>query len=769
MATYRQDVTKPLTPSTPDPTSAANAAKASRSIFGTLVEGAAQAWEMEKHITMKDAEFQTGEARNEFLTRNMAADKAKEFEVARDRVAANIAQGTMFEGPLSPAEEAANSKKQEVLGWLTEEAQRLRDAADGGMPNDVYMQRLQTITKKAIGKYPGLAQQIRQRLGVVSGLEYNDEWASRQFVADRFAKRDGGKADDTEQKLLLKDIDDMAGAGVGSREELLKQRNEDPVGFATKRQMWQESNRAKTFAQTAKDNIAAQTNVSNVDARKMIPTFIGVLEGQALALFTGAQVTGKQNTLASITQALTKNGNQWDASDVATMVKALGAEVKGYIDRSTVDAKKMANEFFAKNPMVDKDTRAEILSSIDKQAEQLNLLYGDKNNLINVASIFEQHKDKTIEQRLKLVQAAAAMQGALGNSEAVKLFYQGQASREKVKREFPQLYDVLEKIEKETLYGSSAFGMMNTGNTLAALNTAIVDAGNNSNPTPKLGDSKLDKPRLEAVDSAGNATLKKFVADGLIDDKAANLLTTMLNNGVKDGTNSRNYRQQYSFYKGAIEKLPEPVLEELRGKVGREANSAAMGARSALELLNSAKGTKLAFVYKDGTVTVDYVKPTANINTLSGSEDQRLQVEADKNEKAKQEYLRAYGPQLSNIVVLKALLTKESVGAVAGDLANQFDLGEFTPWDQPSTGGSLGSSRTDVAGAKLEAALKSGKKLPAGQTMAATPGEKDVAAVLKKEKASLEAMLQVATGENKTRIQEYLMMLEKEMKLQGVN
>lgn len=690
MATYRQDVTKPLTPSSPDPTSAINAAKASRSIFGTAIEGAANVWEMEKHITMKDAEFQTGEARNEFLRRNQAAETADVFQGAADRVAGNIAaRGTMF-GPPTEEDVAVDEKSKAVLEDLSAEAQRLRDAADGGMSNDQYVQRLQVITKRAITKYPGLAQQIRQRLGVVSGLEYNDEWASRQFVADRFAKRDGGKADDTEQKLLLKDIDDMAGAGVGSREELLKLRGEDPVGFVTKRQMWQESNRAKTFAQTNKDVIAAQTNLSNVDARKMIPQFIGALEGQALALFTSAQVTGKQNTLASITQALTKNGNKWDATDVATMTKALGAEVKGYIDRSTADAKKMANDFFAKNPMVDKDTKAEILSSIDKQAEQLNMLYGDKNNLINVANIFEQHKDKTIEQRLKLAQAAAAQQTAFGNNEMVKLFHQGGASREKVKRESPLMYDHLLATENAMLYGSNAFNLMNTGSTLADVATAMNDARNNNNPTPRTGDVKTDKLRLEIVDSAGNTTLKQFVETGVLDEKSGNLLTTMLNNGVKEGSNARNYRQQYTFYKNALEKLPEPVLEELRGKVGREANSAAMGAKTALEAINSARGTKLAFVYQDGSVVVDYEKPTANINTLSGAEDQKLQVEADKNEKAKQEFMKTYGPQLSNMVVLKALLTKESVGAVAQSLANEFDVGEFTPWN--ATTGKSGAS-----------------------------------------------------------------------------
>jgi hypothetical protein len=110
-------------------------------------------------------------------------------------------------------------RKQAALGTYDQEIKRLKDAAAGGMSNEEYVSRVSALTRKAIAKYPGLADSIRERVGTITGLPYADRWAEMQYVRERFTKEAKKDSEFDPMKVVLKDIEAASAPGTFGRPE----------------------------------------------------------------------------------------------------------------------------------------------------------------------------------------------------------------------------------------------------------------------------------------------------------------------------------------------------------------------------------------------------------------------------------------------------------------------------------------------------------------------------------------------------------------------
>ena len=184
MATmYRQQLSQAPEPAMASPAALQQAAAAQAKTYETLAGFAGTMFKGYMEGQLDKVQVESEQATQQFLISNQAASAAQQSLAGVEQ------QKSIFEkiseGPRQT--QAEETQFQQQLKSFNNEIDRLKLASEGGMSNEQYLDRVNTITRQAIAKYPGLADEIRRKVSLSTGLEGAEQWAAKQFVKERFS------------------------------------------------------------------------------------------------------------------------------------------------------------------------------------------------------------------------------------------------------------------------------------------------------------------------------------------------------------------------------------------------------------------------------------------------------------------------------------------------------------------------------------------------------------------------------------------------------
>ena len=219
MATYRADITKNIEPAMANPAALAQAAEANAAAVRTLGEAAGTMYK--GYVAGEIANIEQGletQAKEFYVSRQAAQEagmQAQKFEQQRPTA------GSMFaEAMLGAQGEQRRQEATQQLKSFDDKILRLKNASEGGMSPEVFQANVQNELKKAIARYPGMADQIRSRFANITGIDLATQAYVSSYIKDVFSPAKQPKTKSPED-LALKDIEEAAKTGVfGTNEEL---------------------------------------------------------------------------------------------------------------------------------------------------------------------------------------------------------------------------------------------------------------------------------------------------------------------------------------------------------------------------------------------------------------------------------------------------------------------------------------------------------------------------------------------------------------------
>ena len=213
---YSANITKDIAPAMADPSAAMAATKTNASIFEGL---AGIGGEVSKGYMLGQMETLRDEAtalQQEAFVKEQAKAEYARLTPALTPMQQSV-QNIQEDGFGTPQQLQG---AQENLNILDERLARLKEAAQGGMSNEQYITRVNTLESKWTTQYPGLTDQIREIVGKNTGIPGGSLYAQQTWTKERFSPQQGPKAK-TPEEMAIQDMNDISASGMATREELL--------------------------------------------------------------------------------------------------------------------------------------------------------------------------------------------------------------------------------------------------------------------------------------------------------------------------------------------------------------------------------------------------------------------------------------------------------------------------------------------------------------------------------------------------------------------
>jgi hypothetical protein len=277
MATYRANITQNVEPAMANPAYLQRAAELRAGAFeskakgvSTLLGAAETAYKGYVEAEVANVGEEVRATSTEFFERNAALGEAQELTQRKGTVAGSIM------GPLQPAEQEGVDA---LLSGFDQEINRLRQAAQGGMRMEEFMDRINTTTRKAIARFPGRADEIRQRAARASGIENIDRLEESRFIQRVFSDKPvEDKTAQTRLQMAQKDIEGAAKLGVYTQQELFDMWSSSDPRYDAFMKTYKEST-ATTFAlNNIKTNVESAVVTSDFQATQLQPQFNAILD-----------------------------------------------------------------------------------------------------------------------------------------------------------------------------------------------------------------------------------------------------------------------------------------------------------------------------------------------------------------------------------------------------------------------------------------------------------------------------------------------------------
>jgi len=442
MATYRADITRNVEPAMANPALLGQAARAKAESINTLTGFAGDLYKGYVAGEMANIEEEAAGLGAEFLRTGKLAEEA-----AKQIPGVAAARGTVF----GQFNEAAPLEQQEAvgkqLGAFDNELNRLKAAVEGGMSNERYISRIDSITKTAIAKFPGLANQIRERVAAVTGMPGADRWAQMSYVRERFTPPKEGKQPKSAEDVALQDMDKAADLGVvGTREQLLNLYRTNRAEYDRRMSGAQQIMATSTETKRVKAYIDGQQGQSDMQADQQRPAFAAIFSGSLGTSVLTQSVQDKEETFAK-TLELMATGDPRAVNPVQfeTLAKLHSAQMRTNIDQARRQAKAAVDSYIANNPNLTTAKRNDLYGDIDRMAETALSKYADDKGigLTAMATILRTYRDKTLQEKQQLVDLAIKQQSAMQNNPMVMAYWAGGADRENLKRTNRSFYEFI--------------------------------------------------------------------------------------------------------------------------------------------------------------------------------------------------------------------------------------------------------------------------------------------------------------------------------------
>jgi len=725
MAIFRADITRNVEPAMANPALLGQAARAKAESIGTLTGLAGEMYKGYVAGEMANIEGQAAEAAGEFFISGQAASQA-----ARRIPGVEAARGTVFEtqGPLQPQEQAAVERQ---LSTFNAELTRLKLAAEGGMSNEQYVSRIDTITKQAVAKFPGLAGQIRERVGAVTGLPGADRFAQMSYVRDRFSppKEDRSKVK-TPEDMAIQDIDEAAKTGMfGTREELLNIYRTDRAKYDQRMSGFKQVLSTQTQTKTLESYTGGLRGQSDSTADQQRASFAAIFSGSLGTSVLTQSVQDKEQTF-SATLGLMAAGDPRTVNPVQfeTLVKLHAAQMRTNIEQARRVAYTSIDTYLANNPNVSDAKRKELYADVDRSATVALGQYADDKGvgLVAMANIMRTYRDKTLAEKSQLVDLAIKQQSAMQNNPMVMAYWAGGDARENLKRTNRSFYEFMVGQENE-LTGSIG-GVRNDIKAAGDLaNVQRVMVQSQQSPAAVPADPVAAPAVVRAAHQAQMATATAVLAKAELTPPEVNIVSAALSTSTQYGANSQLLAREYRKIGDKILKLPEPDQAVIKSNVSNSITQSVRNVIDVKQTIESKYKVQLQLGVNDAgeIVVLQPARPEIPAQrramTMAEMQAAAAPVINTAYTQASAEFTKQLKPMLNNMVFGRSMLTQEQPKAVGQDFAglinnNQSYGGFFSMEARPVAAPAAPAAATPAAPAAsaarpaASAATSSGKE-----------------------------------------------------------
>lgn len=691
MATFRADVTRNVEPAMANPALLGQAARAKAGAIDTLANLAGEVYKGYVAGEMANIEEQAAETAGEFFISGQAAEQA-----ARQLPAVAAARGTVFEtqGPLQPAQQEAVEKQ---LSSFDAELTRLKSAVEGGMSNERYVSRIDAITKTAIAKFPGLANQIRERVASVTGMPGADRWAQMSYVRDRFTPPKEGKKGKTPEDMALQDIDEAAKTGMfGTREELLNIYRTDRATYDARMTGFKQVLSQQTQTKTLESYTSGLRNQGDLQADQQRATFAAVFSGALGTSVLTQAVQDKENTFGNTLDLLSKGDPAaLDPTRFKVLVDLHNAQMRTNVEGARRQAYTTIDTYIANNPNISDAKRKELYADVDRATTLALGKYADDKGvgLSAMAAIFKTYRDKGLAEKAQLVDLAIKQQTAMQNNPMVMAYWAGGVDRENLKRTNRSFYEFM--VNQENELTSSISGVRNEikgATDLANVQRVLVQS--QQSPAAVPVDPVASATTTRAAHQAQMATATEVLKKAELLPPEVNIVSAALSTSTQYGANSMLLARDYRKIGDKIVNLPEPDQAVIKANVSNSITQSVRNVQDVKGVIEEKYKVKLQLGVNDAGEIVVVQPPRPEIPsqrramTMAEMQAAAAPVMNTAYTQATAEFNKQLKPMLSNMVFGRAMLTKEQPKAVGQDFAtlinnNQPYGGFFSMQAQP--------------------------------------------------------------------------------------
>lgn len=673
MATFRADITRNVEPAMANPALLGQAARAKAESINTLTGLAGDMYKGYVAGELANIEEQAANVAGEFFISGQAAQQA-----ARRIPAVEAARGTVFEtqGPLQPQQQEAVEKQ---LSSFDAELNRLKLASEGGMSNERYMSRIDTITKQAIAKFPGMADKIRERVGAVTGLPGADRFAQMSYVRDRFTppREDRSKVK-TPEDMALQDIDEAAKTGMfGTREELLNIYRTDRPKYDERMSGFKQVLSTQTQTKTLESYTGGLRGQSDLSADQQRASFAAIFSGSLGTSVLTQSVQDKENVFGTVLGLMAKGENvSVNIVPFETQIKMHQAQMRTNIDQARRVAYQSINTYLANNPNVSDAKRKELFADVDRSATDALGRYADDKGvgLVAMANIMRGYRDKTLAEKSQLVDLAIKQQTAMQNNPMVMAYWAGGDARENLKRTNRSFYEFMVGQENE-LTGSIG-GVRNdikAATDLANVQRVLVQS--QQSPAAVPADPVAAPAVTRAAHQAQMATATAALAKAELSPPEVNIVSAALSTSTQYGANSQLLAREYRKIGDKILKLPEPDQAVIKSNVSNSITQSVRNVIDVKQTIESKYKVQLQLGVNDAgeIVVLQPARPEIPAQrramTMAEMQAAAAPVINTAYTQASAEFTKQLKPMLNNMVFGRAMLTQEQPKAVGQDFA----------------------------------------------------------------------------------------------------
>jgi hypothetical protein len=466
------------------------------------------------------------------------------------------------------------------------------------MSNEEYVTRVSALTRKAIAKYPGLADDIRQKVSTITGLPYADRYKEMEYVKQRFAKEKKDSEFDP-MKLVLKDIDDIAAAGKYSRKDLFDMYNNNRAEYDA---ISKTHNEIKGIAQNVKvveDTLKTLTAQSDSDANLTRGGWSAMLNGYLGMNVDSAYTTTLENNFKDVLGRMNKGDDiKVNASAFSTQVQFHNAEMRSAINNSRNATLTALDNYLATSPNISDPKRQQLKADINTAADLQLAKYADEKGvgLAAMSVIMVNYRDKTLKEKRDLIDLVVKQVESMKNTPMVMAYYGMGASRENLKRTNKPFYDHMERLEK--LQSDATNGIITNEAVYQSLSeTAAIIKAADEKPEAVAVSPNADPTNQKAahavMQSNAQASLDKAVKGTALDVTEINAISSAQATNVGTGANAQILVNDFKKIGDKIRLLPLESQAIINENVSRAARGNVMSMISMKEVLEAKHGVTL--------------------------------------------------------------------------------------------------------------------------------------------------------------------------------
>ena len=699
MATYAKDITQSIEPAQANVATLgkgieakAEGARLSANATGTLLKAAGFLAEQYVAYDVGRSMIETSEGTTEqgfttkgktpeeltqeMLDRGMRAEKAAQDlpQVMAQRDAYAVS-GTSYS-----LQADAETRRQAALGTYDQEIKRLKDAAAGGMSNEEYVSRVSALTRKAIAKYPGLADSIREKVGTITGLPYADRWAEMQYVRERFTKEAKKDSEFDPMKVVLKDIEAASGPGTfGGQKDLFDLYMNNRPEYDRRIMAFNQNKALKTGVDAVSTQISGLQAQSDLNADQLRGSFVAMFQGNLGVNVTSASVSTLENIYKPVLALMAKGENvNVNPAAFDTQIKMHNAQMKTNIEQARVASINEIDKYLANNPNITSSKRDQLKKDINDAADlQLRMYADDKGvGLAAMSTIMSNYRDKSIKEQRDLINLAIQQQAAMQNNSLVMAYWAGGDQRKNLELTNKDFYNFMVKQEKILLDNTNGI-TSNSAGTEALRETATVIQKSADDPAAVVAPADASPENVKAAHSAMHSSaqisLDKATRGSVLEAIEVNVISSAQATNVETGANSQILANDYKKIGDKIRLLPAESQAIIKDNVSKAARGNVMSMLSMKEVLEAKHGV---------TITLG-VTPTGQIVAMPTplTKEEQAQQKAfgltkiplndvrRKEPAAIDEFNNQSKAKLSNLVFGRVMLTEEDPVAVANDFA----------------------------------------------------------------------------------------------------